>query len=384
MRRSLAAVAASVVLVVGMASPAGAGESISDGSWAGSALDAGPRSIEANSYKLSGTFRRRFVNRRIQVTVAADPAASGPCAVAPITLAAGDTPRAFSATLSLPCNGTYTLKAVANTTDDGPLAGHESATLDRQVVIAGPAPKVTGVELEPEPRAVTISWDDMRAAAPDLTGYVVERRIGDGDPTELATLTADDLTYTDEDLPDAAGEATYVVFSTRPAAGETVVSRSSDEASTPFEAAASTDGGSGGGDGGTTGGDGGAGGGGGTDGGGGTGTAGGGSGGRGGDPNQPSRIAPPRAFPGTFLPPLLRPVTATPTTSTSVDEGFSEDLPYAPREEAAAELPGDGFASIFTEGRPGRGLVIPAAVALVLAAWGIHLRLLARAARPID
>jgi hypothetical protein len=386
MRRSLAALAAAVILLVGSADAASAGESIPDGAWAGSALDAGPGSIEANSYKLSGTFRRRFVDRQIQVTVSADPAGSGPCAVQPITLPGGSTPRGFSATLAIPCNGTYTLRATANTTDNGPLAGPESATLDRRVVIAGPAPKVTGVTLEPEPRAVTVSWDDMRAAAPDLSGYIVERQIGDGDFTELATLPVDELAFTDEGLPDAAGEATYRVFSTRPAAGETVVSRSSDTAATPFESAADNPGGSSGdgsadGGGGTTG-----------DGGGdgssgsGDGAAsgsGGGSGGRGGDTDQPSRIAPPKVFAGTFLPPLLRPVTLDPTTPTTVDEGFSEQLPYGDRTEPA-DLPGDGFASIFTEGRPGRGLVIPAAIALVLAAWGVHLRLLARASRPVD
>ena len=77
--------------------------------------------------------------------------------------------------------------------------------------------------------------------------------------------------------------------------------------------------------------------------------SGGGSGGRGGDTDQPSRIAPPKVFAGTFLPPLLRPVTLDPTTPTTVDEGFSEQLPYGDRTEPA-DLPGDGFASIFTEG----------------------------------
>ncbi|MGH9084619.1 MAG: hypothetical protein ACRDYW_04130 [Acidimicrobiales bacterium] len=384
MRRSLAALGVAVVLLVGSAGWASAGESIPDGAWQGSALDAGPRGIEANSYKLSGTFRRRFVDRQIQVTVSADPPGSGPCAVQPITLPGGSTPHAFSATLSIPCNGTYALRATANTTDNGPLAGPESATLDRTVVIAGPAPKVTGVTLEPEPRAVTVSWDDMRAAAPDLSGYIVERQIGDGDVTELATLPVDELAFTDEGLPDAAGEATYRVRSTRPAAGETVVSRSSDPASTPFESAADNPGGSsgdggGGADGGASGdGDGSTG-----SGDGGEGGSAGGSGGRGGDTNQPSRIAPPKVFSGTFLPPLLRPVTLNPTTPTTVDEGFSEQLPYGDRAQPA-DLPGDGFASIFTEGRPGRGLVIPAAIALVLAAWGVHLRLLARASRPVD
>jgi hypothetical protein len=385
MRRSLATLGAAAILLLGSAGAASAGESIPDGAWQGSALDAGPGSIEANSYKLSGTFRRRFVERQIQVTVSADPAGSGACAVQPITLPGGPTPRAFSATLSIPCNGTYTLRATANTIDNGPLAGPESATLDRRVVIAGPAPKVTGVTLDPEPRAVTVSWDDMRGAAPDIIGYIVERQIGDGDFTELATLPADELAFTDEGLPDAAGEATYRVRSTRPAAGETVMSRSSDTASTPFEGAADNPGGSSGD--GTTGGDSGASGdgsGGGSTGSGEGGAGGsGGSSGRGGDVDQPSRVAPPRVFSGTFLPPLLRPVTLAPTTPTTVDEGYSEELPYGERVQPA-DIPGEGFASIFTEGRPGRGLVIPAAVALVLAAWGVHLRLLARASRPVD
>jgi hypothetical protein len=42
------------------------------------------------------------------------------------------------------------------------------------------------------------------------------------------------------------------------------------------------------------------------------------------------------------------------------------------------------MASVYTEGNAGRGMVIPVATALVMALWAVHLRMLARASRPLD
>jgi hypothetical protein len=393
MRRSLAWIAASLVALVLLGPAAHAGESIPDGSWQGSALApeaAQDRNVAASTYTVRGTFQRApFQARQIRVSVASDPARSGPCTVRNVEQSGteGGTPRAFSVTLQLPCNGTYVLRATADTTDDGFARPHETAVLDRQVVIAWPAPVVTGLELDADGRSVTLTWDDMRERAPDVLEYAIERRIGDGEYEEIGRVDADVTTATDDDLPDAGGAATYRVRSTRVAAGETVTSGPGEEQSTTFDAAPAD--GSGDGDGGD-GGAGGSGDGGGTgEGDGGTGdggaASGSGDGGGRGSAGQASKVAPPKVFPGTFLPPLLRPVTATPTTPTTADPGFGETLPYGPG-EAPDEVPGGGFASIFTEGGggPGKGMVAPVATALVLAGFAVHLRLLARAARPLD
>lgn len=381
MRRILAAAAATVVALIAVAPLAGAAESIPSGSWAGSALAAGPSIVNTSTYQLSGTFRRQ-IDRQVEVTVSATPAGTGACAIKPTTLPAASTPRAFNVTLTIPCNGSYTLVATATTTNNSAFFPKETATLDRAVAVAAPAPVVTGVTASEGGRSIDLEWDDMRSAAPDLTGYVLERKLGDGDFEELDVLDVDVQTYTDEDLPVEGGDAVYRVFSTRDAPGGPVTSASSDEAATTFEAepdgggTGGGDGGSGGGDGSGTGTDGGSGGsgstdGGGTDGGGTSPTVGG------------SRVAAPRvAFSGTFLPPLLRPAPLVVAPPTTVDTGYEESLPYDLDSAGNPILPGDEMASIYTEEEPGRGMAIPVATALVLALWAIHFRLLARAARP--
>ena len=86
---------------------------------------------------------------------------------------------------------------------------------------------------------------------------------------------------------------------------------------------------------------------------------------------------------GSFLPPLLRP-SASVQVPTTVDDGFSDQLPYDASEPGEDDpvLPDDELASIFTDGAAGRGMAIPVATALVLAVWAFHLRFLARASRP--
>lgn len=371
-----------------VAPPAGAAESISGGAWNGSALDPGASAVSTNAYRLSGTFRHQL-NRTVEVRVSASPAGSGACAIAPVVLPSASTPRAFNVTLRIPCNGTYTIVATAVTTDNNALMGPEAAALDRRISVAAPAPQVTGVTAEADSRSVTITWDDMRNAAPDLDHYVVERKIDDGDFEELAQLSPDDQALTDDDLPAAGGEATYRVSSARPTPSGIVTSQSSDEAATTFDAAPTdptTDPGTGSGDGGGTGSGGDTSGGAGSSSGSGSGS---GSGSDGGSGATRSSVTPPRVFSGTFLPPLLRPVTQTlptPTTPTTIDDGYEDTLPYG-QEEAGAEdpvLPEGAMASITSDGATGRGMVIPLATALVLAVWAFHLRLLARAARPVD
>lgn len=374
MRRATAMMMAAITALLLAPSPAGAGESISSGNWSGSALDAGPTSTALSTYVLAGTFRHQPTDRDIAITVSASPARSGACAIAPKALPSASTPRTFSATLSIPCNGTYTLSAVATTTQNNAVFPLESATLDRQVAVTAPAPKVTGVEALAEGRTVTISWDDMSPGVADLSGYSVERAIDDGDFVELdGAIDAATQTYEDTDLPAAGGDATYRVFSRRPSAGAgTIRSAASNGSTTTFEATKSTT---------TTGGDGGGADGTGTGSGGGTGGSGGGS--TGGTATT-VRPVPPRVFSGSFLPPTLRPATQTITTSTTVDPGYKDVLPYGARtDKKQTPLAGESLSSITTSSQPRRGMAVPVATALVLAIWAFHLRHLARAARPL-
>jgi hypothetical protein len=388
MRRTLAVLAAATAVVLVTAPASFAAESIPSGSWAGSSLDAGPATVEVGSYRLNGAFRRGF-DRQVEVTISATPAGSGPCAISPTTLPRANTPRGFGVTLTIPCNGIYTVIASAVTTDNNLFLQPESASLDRRVTVAAPPPVVTGVTATASGRSVTVKWNDMIGGAPDLSGYAVERKIGTGVYKPLASPPAGTESYVDSDLPASAGTATYRVFATRPSPDGAKVSAASDEAATPFVAApqSTTSTTAAGGDpasGGAAAG---------ADGSGspasadGTGTGPGGQPASGGSGAARARVNPPQVFAGTFLPPLLRPITsAGPTTSTTADPGYEDALPYGAREQGAedAVVPNDGMASIFTNGQPGRGMAIPVATALVLLVWALHLRMLARAARPLD
>lgn len=378
MRRTLAAAGASLLALACIAPGAWAAESIPDGNWSGSALDAGPTTVDGGSYWLSGAFQHVF-NRQVEVTIAAS-AGTGACAVSSTTLPRANAPRSFRVMLSIPCNGTYTLVASAITTDDNPpFMDHETASLDRTVSVAAPAPTVSGVQATADGRSVAVSWDDMTGAAPDLSGYIIERKIGEGSFQELAVVDAHQVSFDDSALPAQGGQATYRIFATRPSPNGSQVSAASDEAGTPFVAAPqdSTDTTSPGGGTGATGGSSpGAADGSGTSGSGGTAASAGGS---------RTGVRAPSIFSGTFLPPLLRPAAQTiGATTPTADAGFSEALPYELGTDEEPVLPNDAMASILTDDQAGRGMAIPVATALVLAIWAFHLRMLARAARPPD
>lgn len=370
-----AALAAGAAALALLAPTAGANESISSGNWANSGLDpATPGSGLIGSYELKGTFRHS-VNRDVQITVTADPAGTGACAVVPASLEPGPTPRAFDVTVAFPCNGAYKIIATATTTNNAVLAV-ESATLDRNIAISAPSPVVTGLHVRVRERLADLTWNDMTTAAPDLTGYIIERKIDKGSFTQLNRVAASDRTYTDSHLPSKGGQATYRVLATRPSPDGEQVSPSAQEGSGTFASAPTTDssvpGGTGGMDGAIA-----------TD---GTGVPGsdgtGGSGGSSSPGSGGASVTPPRIFFGSFLPPLLRPTITTPTTS---DTGFNEVLPYGKRPTSSPDdLPGEGLSSISSGATPRRGMVIPVATALVLASWAVHLRMLARAARPLD
>jgi hypothetical protein len=379
MRRVLATMATAVLIVLVLATSASADESINSGTWAGSYLNPQPGPNTTGEVSVSGAFKRFLGSISLQFTVATS---EGGCAVPnPPPAPAAASPRQVAAALTVQCNGVYTVRVDARSQFG------DTAYLDQAIVVEMPAPTVTGVTAVADGRSIEVSWDDMLAAAPDISGYVVERRIGDAPFEEIATPAPDEQTYTDDALPTKAGEATYRVRTVRPVPGGTVTSQSSEEAATPFVAApagsgatggsggagGSSDAGTGGGDGGTPGAD--------------AATPDDASGGSAASGGSGGVRAPRATFSGTFLPPLLRPTAANvrPTTTTTVDGGFDETLPYDT--ESGAEDPtlaDDEMASTYTDGTAGRGMVIPVATALVLAMWAVHLRMLARAAaRPL-
>lgn len=352
-----------------------------------------PTSSEVSSVRAEAAFVRT-PSRQIRVTMSVSGAPEPGCAV-PKGGTSGlmRTSERFGLDLVFECNGHYTVTAVANTTDDSIILSHDEAVRAGTVSVAMPAPQVTGVKATAGSGSITITWNDMRFAARDLAGYVVERSIGGGAFTRLTTLASSAMSFVDDALPTKAGEATYRVLSTRPSPAGPRVSAASTSSATPFSGGTGTDTGGDGTSGpptgdGTTGpptGDG-------TtgpptgtpgapgDGDGGT-TPDGSTGGRGGSGGVQ---APRLGIAGTFLPPLLRPQDAV-TTPTTIDGGFEEDLPYDDREPGGedAELPDDDLAAMFGEGGAGRGMLIPVATAVLLAVWAFHLRFLARASKPV-
>jgi hypothetical protein len=375
MRRALVAVALGLAALT--PATAGADESIDSGRWEGSELTPGETLVDdIGAISLAGSFTRS-PHRPFDVEVRAARVADGPgCAVEGSGRFEPEPPTGpsdgfdFSETLSVPCNGTYLVEAVARTTENapdpdgpGPLpspAPPDSAILDRTVQVVVPPPDVTGVEaVEGGDRAVTVSWSPVAPRPEDHLGYAVERRSADGAVTEFFA-GKDDTSLVDTAPPAAGGEATYSVFALRPGPTATSNVRSETPGSKVVDVspAPAGTGGTGGGTGGT--------------GGTGTGRPGSGAAGTGGRPA--GTITVPRV--GTpsrnFFPPLLAPPE---------DAGFDTELPFEDREPGDEEaiLPDD---LTVDERLPGRGLAVPVATALVLAVWGLHLRFLARASRP--
>lgn len=372
MRRLLAAAAAALALTA-VTATAGA-QDTGGQQWAGSAVNA---SASGGTITVQALFDRA-PDRTIQIRLSVIGGPEGPGCARPadVVTDATPTPKAATATFTVSCNGRYTVMAAATTTNND-FFPRDDASRSAQVDISMPAPTVSGLTATAEGRRVSVRWDDMRGAAPDVSGYAVERSL-DGAPFDgLVSVGPDQTAITDTDLPPTAGTAAYRVTAMRPAPDGTKVSAASVPAATPYPAAPvdpetgqpvpneGSPAGGGDGAGGSTGGD----------------QAGGGSGRSGGSGGG---VTLPRVgISGTFFPPLLRPSTVDlgATTSTTVDGGFAEELPYDPEAEDGPS-DGDELALFDAEGTAGRGMVIPIATALVLAVWALHLRMLARAARP--
>jgi hypothetical protein len=384
-RLALVALSASALL---LAAPIARAQDTGSAAWDGSSISV-PPTTEVGVVNVAVYFTRNGA-REIQIAFRSTGAPPSGCAMpADVYSAPARTPTSFAADLTFGCNGTYTVTADAATTDDSAVFPHDYASRSRTVAVSMPAQAVTGVSAAAEGSTIRVLWDDMRVAAWDLSGYVIERQVDDGSFTELAVLGSESTSYVDESLPGEGRAATYRVSSTRPAPAGTQVSAASSSEATPFEATATTT---------TTPGDG-------TTGDGttgdgttpGTGTTPGGGTTAGGTtiPSTPGTgsvatrpggtvRAPRLGISGSFLPPLLRP-SGSFGVPTTVDGGFSEQLPYGQDTEPGEDdpvLPDDEMASLFTDGAAGRGMAIPIATALVLAVWAFHLRFLARASRP--
>jgi hypothetical protein len=367
MRRLLAAAAAALALA---AATATAGADTGGEQWAGSGISA---TATGGSIAVQAFFDHapdRTI--RIRVSITGGPGLDGCPLPADVASDATVTPKAFATSFSVACNGTYGVTAFANTTNND-VYPRDDASRSQVLDVSMPAPTVTGVEATADGRRITVRWDDMRSAAPDVAAYTVERSIDGADFAELTTVEPARTTVTDTDLPPTAGSAAYRVAAVRPAPDGTKVSAASVPTVTPYPAApmdpatgqpvpndappADTDTGS-------------------------AGSAGGGA-------TRPSRSAGPGGgvtlprigISGSFFPPLLQPKVDVGATTSTTDAGFGEELPYDPATDGAPD--GDELALLEEEGTTGRGMVIPVATALVLAVWALHLRMLARAARPI-
>jgi hypothetical protein len=381
--RSLVAAAALGVGVVGGSAVVAAQDVVPAGWEASTATVEGTRLHGAmerrGSYWDWNALRERAYTVTVGFTVARPPDLPAACSVPEIPAPAPATTRVpFDVTPPFECNGSYPV-AITGTAN----GGGGTATLNRTFVVAMPAPAVTGVAVKLDGDAVDIRWDDMTAQAKDLTGYQVTRQVGTAAPKVVAEVQprADGTiptTARDTDLPDD-GVLTYQVVAVRSHTGpgpagqgsRAAITREGEPAPAPGD---------------------------------GPGTPGEGPGdapvadGAGSPPGdgsapatggqRPSRGAPPRVgINGTFRAPALGPISpggrAGSTTSTTIDTGFEEDLPYDPVDgPLEAQTPDDELAAFFNEDSAERGMAIPIATALVLAVWAFHLRVLARAARP--
>lgn len=381
------ALASLVVLAIGPTAIAGASDSSNSGVWSGSTLVPDPRPCDPND--VCGQFKRAPLSdvspRNVAVAFRWEEVSTTPgCTLPanPTSIPSSPSPVTFSRAVEFECNGTYRSFADASADLNG-----GSLTLDRTFLVADPAPDVD----EPTAtaggaRSVVVTWTPLAEPPKDFRGYVVLRGATDGLVTQLASVGPTDSSWTDVEPPAEGGSFTYQVRTRRAGAnpadpGDEVTSSGSSSA--PIEVArvdddtgGSDDSDAGGGDdtGGTDGSGSGTGGGSGGS-GGSSGGSGGGSTGRGRSPSlsSPSFRVPRVGTPSSnFFPPLLAP---------PLDTGFDMELPYGEEPGEGKAASSDDLASGLLEG-PGRGLMIPFATSLVLAGWAMHLRLLARVARP--
>lgn len=297
---------------------------------------------------------------------------------------------ASTATASTPCNGTYGIRVQATLRNRLGGSTVDRATLIGSVNVVVPPSAVTGVDSYVEGGAVKISWDPYPSPPSDFTGYLVQVQSGDSWAT-VGTIPAGTESFTDSSPP-GEGAITYRVLARRAGPGDdvtcecggrTTVEIPGATTSTTAEPGQGGGGGSGGGTGepgGSTSGQ--------TD---SDGTGGdttsttkapvASSGGRTGGGRSFSALPRGQVGVGTKAPRLGTPTGANIPGLLTPDEGFDEELDYGDQELGSGDAE-DGLSSFYYEGAGGRGMAVPVATGFVLFAWAVHLRYLARAARP--
>jgi hypothetical protein len=293
-----------------------------------------------------------------------------------------------SADVPAPCNGTYTFRAVGTYT---PFIGRpDTYPLSGSIDVAVPPDNVKGVDatVSDSGDSIAVTWSADPSPAADFLGYRVQRKDASGSYVTIATLTADDTSYTDTSPPGPGKDASYRVLGRRsgpngrevtsigggtasvsvPDTTTTTIPGGTDGDPTTTTVPGTTPGGTAG----TTGGAG--------------GTTAGTTGGKTITKTGPLNIG--NTGIGTKAPSLG---TGTPTDFPALtdggaasDPGFDTKITY-PTDGLASEggsSGGDGLSSAFYEQGSGRGMAVPVATGFVLFAWAIHLRFLARASRP--
>lgn len=349
--------------------------------WTGSTTAAGPNDVAAPP-TLAGTATPLLGGRpnRVDYSVAVPAGYPAACAV-PAGTATLDN-RTFRFTPAFRCNGSYGVSVVART-GSGLLAS-SSDPLRAPIALADPGPAPTGIAgvVDSASRQVAISWN--ADPDPDVVGYRVRRDgvpvadVGPGTRDYVGTVPAD-------------GQYAFDVQTLRWGAGGPGSPSIASPASGPFGASVvPAPPGGGGGDGGGAGS--GGSGAGGASGAGGTGTTG-GSGGPGGgsattggslpgtgtaSPTLPRRSG--SAAGGSSRSTYRSGGSISRSTPTTEVDTYDERLPYEAKDTSrTVELAGPDTTrtvarTVTTPGKDGPGLVIPAAVVLVLVAASLQIR----------
>lgn len=272
----------------------------------------------------------------------------------------GDPVRAdFLYTPALPCNGVYDFTATASGSINGfPVSPPDHTISVYTVTVAVPAPAVKNMKASVNSdRSVSIAWDPLYAkpadGPPDFQGYKVQR-VTPSETKVLGTIAPGAPTsFIDKTIPDAGGSFSYEVLSLRAGAAPTTVKTEKPlavpavDGTPPSTPGTSSSGGVA------------------------TMTT---------STIDPIGATGPRlsVTPGTPTAPrsAASPPAISENPAVGAGQGFSSDLPYEPGGLAAA--PGSVRAR---NNEPGAGLLVPAAVSLLLFVWAMHILYLTRQAR---
>jgi hypothetical protein len=292
-----------------------------------------------------------------------------------------------SASAAVTCNGRYPILIDGQMINKGNKKPIDpGAQLDPTVEVKMRPANVPSAHAAFGDGKVAISWDAVEDKTPDFLGYQVQIAKDDSWVTVDDGETQRDSTFLLVDAPAAGTDAVYRVRARRDGPDGDVYSADAAETdkvtipttstTTPGSPPATNPDGTpnpGGGTGGSTG----------TGGTAGPGT-GSGSGstphkGRSFDPLTPGIVGV-----GTKAPRVGIPVTGNVSgLLTDPDSGYADTLDYGDQQLAGGEDDSDGLSSFtYEDGGNGRGMAVPVATGLVLAAWAFHFRYLARAAKP--